>query len=232
MLTRAELTDRLNELAEPDYAAFSSRLIPGCPPMLGVRLPALRALARELAKTPGEALALLRTDSFEERMLRGMVLGAAKLPEAERAALLTAFLPLIDNWSICDSTAVSCKFLPREADFWLPRLHALARDEREFPSRFGVVCLMDHFANSPEGRTEILAACRAAGSDGLYTKLGVAWAVSVVAVKDPAQGEAFLAESAANRVLDPYTQNKAIQKIRESRRAAPAYREKILAYRR
>lgn len=44
-----ELRARLTELAEPAYRDFSSRLIPGCGEMLGVRLPVLRKLAAEIA---------------------------------------------------------------------------------------------------------------------------------------------------------------------------------------
>ena len=40
---------RLQEMAEPDYAEFSRRLLPsGVRRLYGVRMPQLRALAREL----------------------------------------------------------------------------------------------------------------------------------------------------------------------------------------
>ncbi len=40
----------LQAMAEPDYRAFASGLIPGGTPMLGVRLPALRGLAKRIAR--------------------------------------------------------------------------------------------------------------------------------------------------------------------------------------
>ena len=76
-MTRDELMARLNELSEPDYAAFSSGLVPCCRPMLGVRLPALRLLAKELARTSESSLAILTDDTFEEAMLRGLVCASA-----------------------------------------------------------------------------------------------------------------------------------------------------------
>ena len=45
---------QLQALADPDYRAFHCRLIPTVPPerVLGVRTPALRRYARQLAGTP------------------------------------------------------------------------------------------------------------------------------------------------------------------------------------
>ena len=47
---RTELTPRLLALASEHQAKFSSGLTPNCKPMLGVRLPELRKLAKEIAK--------------------------------------------------------------------------------------------------------------------------------------------------------------------------------------
>lgn len=231
MPTQSEIITQLSAMAEPEYAAFASRLIPGCPPMLGVRLPALRRYAAKLARDPAgpqAVVAQLGPEVFETRMLRGMVIGCAKLPSGERWRMLEDFLPLADNWSLCDSTAAGCRFMAKAPGFWLPRLQELARRDQEFPARFGLVCLLDHFTGTPEGRRLTLDACAAAPCPGLYTRLGAAWAVSVVAVKEPELGLAFLRTDP----LDDFTHNKAIQKIRESRRATEEYRAAVLTLKR
>lgn len=231
MPTQSEIITQLSAMAEPEYAAFASRLIPGCPPMLGVRLPALRRYAAKLARDPAgpqAVVAQLGPEVFETRMLRGMVIGCAKLPSGERWRMLEDFLPLADNWSLCDSTAAGCRFMAKAPGFWLPWLQELARRDQEFPARFGLVCLLDHFTGTPEGRRLTLDACAAAPCPGLYTRLGAAWAVSVVAVKEPELGLAFLRTDP----LDDFTHNKAIQKIRESRRATEEYRAAVLALKR
>ena len=231
MPTQSEIITQLSAMAEPEYAAFASRLIPGCPPMLGVRLPALRRYAAKLARDPAgpqAVVAQLGPEVFETRMLRGRVIGCAKLPSGERWRMLEDFLPLADNWSLCDSTAAGCRFMAKAPGFWLPRLQELARRDQEFPARFGLVCLLDHFTGTPEGRRLTLDACAAAPCPGLYTRLGAAWAVSVVAVKEPELGLTFLRTDP----LDDFTHNKAIQKIRESRRATEEYRAAVLALKR
>ncbi len=229
MITHAEILARLKTMAESDYAVFSASLIPNCPPLLGVRLPALRRYAGELARMMPEQSDLLREIDgdgealLELRLLHGMVIGAAKLPSTKRRKLLEEFLPLIDNWSVCDSTAASCKWMAAEPDFWLRWLRELAECNDEFTARFGIVCLLDHFTSTHDGRRATLDACAAAVCPALYTRLGAAWAVSIVTVKEPALGLAFL----QNDSLDAFTHNKAIQKIRESRRASPELREAV-----
>ena len=44
------IRERLETMAEPQYAAFSKKLSPGPEKILGVRLPRLRKLAAELLK--------------------------------------------------------------------------------------------------------------------------------------------------------------------------------------
>lgn len=219
---------RLQALAEKDYAAFSAALVPGCRPMLGVRLPALRKLARELAGDAETSLAALTDNTFEEQMLRGLVTAYAKGSDEVRRARLESLLPHITNWSVCDSTAMTCRFMARAPAFWLPWLQALARRPEEFPARFGLVCLLDHFTGTPQGRRAVLQSCAEARCPAPYTQLAVAWAVSIVTVKEPALGLAFLRQD----TLDSATHNKAIQKTCESLRADAALRQAARALRR
>lgn len=229
-MTKQELLARLQTMAEPDYAQFSGALIPGGPPLLGVRLPKLRTLAKELAKDLTNTLpALDGPKTLEEQLLLGMTIGYAKLPDEERRVLLERrFLPVLDNWSACDSTAVTCKFMAKRPEVWLPWLQQLSRRNEEFPARFGIVCLLLHHTATPQGRRATLDACAAAPCNAPYTRLGIAWAVSVAAVKEPELGLAFL----QNDTLDAATHNKAIQKICESYRATPEYRTAVRALRR
>lgn len=223
-----EIMAYLQVQAQAEYAAFSARLIPDCPPMLGVRLPVLRRYAKALARHPPAAVLPALTDAtFEERMLHGMVLSYADLPPDERRPLLERWLPQADNWSLCDSTAAGCRFLRAAPEDWLAWLNALARRDGEFPARFGLVCLLDHFSDTPQNRRMLLRACAEAPCRKPYARLAAAWAVSTAAVKEPELGLAFLRQG----VLDAPTQNMAIRKICESRRPAPEYRAAVKALR-
>ena len=108
MLTNEALRAALEAAAEPEYRAFSARLLPPGTPLLGVRLPVIRRLARTQAAGDWRAyLAVARDDSFEERMAQGMTLGMARASLAEKTPYILWFLPKIDNWSLCDSFCAS-----------------------------------------------------------------------------------------------------------------------------
>ena len=63
------IKEQLSLLAEPAYRDFASSLLPGTENILGVRLPALRKLAKKLAKENWlQNLNLCTQDSFEEIM--------------------------------------------------------------------------------------------------------------------------------------------------------------------
>ncbi len=71
-----EIKDFLAAHADARYAAFVTSLMPGARPVVGVRLPVLRALAKEITK--GDWRTYLEEavdDTFEEVMLQGYVTG-------------------------------------------------------------------------------------------------------------------------------------------------------------
>ena len=62
--------------------------------------------------------------------------------------------------------------------------------------------------------------------DGYYVKTAVAWAFSTAYIKYPEITEKVF----ASMRLDPQVQNKAIQKIRDSRRVSRADKDYLLKY--
>ena len=97
------LREQLLELTEPKYMKFTSALIPGVENVLGIRLPVLRSIAKEIAAGDWRAyLAEAEDFYFEERMLQGLVIGYARCEPAEKLAHVARFVPKIDNWAVCD----------------------------------------------------------------------------------------------------------------------------------
>ena len=84
-MDQRELREQLIHLAEPKYQKFAASLLPDAEKMFGVRLPALRKLAKEIARDDWRAfLETASFDYFEERMLGGMVIGCADMTVEER----------------------------------------------------------------------------------------------------------------------------------------------------
>ena len=96
---------QLLELAEPNYQQFTARLLPDISNILGVRLPVLRKIAKQIAKENWREF-LRQNDEvyFEEIMLKGMVIGYIKDASVHEIMKFTeTFVPKINNWSVCDS---------------------------------------------------------------------------------------------------------------------------------
>ncbi len=96
-----EIRKYLITLSEEDYQKFSSGLVPGVNHMLGIRLPQLRRVAKEIAKKDWKAAMEEPDYYFEERMLRGMVLSYASKDMDKMLPYIADFIPMVDNWSVC-----------------------------------------------------------------------------------------------------------------------------------
>ncbi len=217
------IRQRLEAMAEPEYGAFHAKLCPGMTGNLGVRTPQLRALAKEIAKGDFRAYLLAaRDDSYEETLLQGMVIGCAKMDLPERLERVASFVPKIDNWATCDlfcsSLSFTKKYLPETREFLMPYLSS----KEEYSLRFGVVMLLDYYITE-EWIDDTLRTLARIRHDGYYVKMAVAWAVSICYIHFPEKTEQLLRSS----TLDDFTHNKAIQKIRESRRVDKAKKDAL-----
>lgn len=215
--------EELNRQADEKYKKFHISLVPGLQTMIGVRVPIMREIAKKAAKQDYQGFAKdadIRV--YEERMVRGMMIGYAKLSEEERAQELKKFVPLIDNWAVCDCCCTTYKFMKKNQEEWFSFLEQYARSGREYEIRFAVVCMLDFFVNESY-INRILELFSQIHHDGYYVKMAVAWAVSVCYVKFPRETEEFLLQDA----LDSFTHNKAIQKIRESYRVSKEDKDRL-----
>lgn len=205
---------RLESLAEPDFRAFTAKLTPNVSKekILGVRLPKLRLIAKEIAKADWRTYLLEASDdTFEETMLQGMVIGYAKQELSELFTWIAWFVPKIDNWSVCDSFCVGLKAAKKyREEFWeflLPYFNS----RNTYEIRFAVVMLLDYYTDKEhiEKGLELLDGIR---HEDYYVKMAVAWAISIYYIKLPKETMGFLKQNH----LDDFTYNKALQKITES----------------
>lgn len=220
---------RLLELAEEDYRRFASSLIPNIDNLLGVRLPALRKLAKEIAKGDWRAyLAEARDDYFEETMLQGMVIGYARADVEELLQHVAVFVPKINNWSVCDSFCLGLKFTRANQPRVWPFIQPYLASEAEYEIRFGVVMMLVHFVDEPY-IDRVLEILDRIDHEAYYVKMAVAWALSICFSKQP---EPTLRYLRGNHSLDKFTYNKALQKITELSRIDPDTKAMIRGMRR
>ena len=219
-----QIRERLFALSEPEFQKFSAALIPGEERMLGVRLPALRALAKEIARSDAwpDYLAAAPRDYFEEIMLRGMIIGAVQISPEERIRYIQAFIPEIDSWSICDSFCAGLKFSAKNREMVFSFVRPYCGSQKEFEARFGYVMLLDFFLTE-EYIDAVLELVSCFSHPAYYAKMAVAWLLATALAKFPSQAMHCLKTAP----LDDFTYRKTIQKALESLRVSPALKQEL-----
>lgn len=206
------IREQLFELAEEDYRIFTSRLLPNTKNILGVRLPALRKIAKQIAKEDWHTfLETTSYDYFEDIMLQGMVIGYVKADIEEILNQVEKFVPRISNWSVCDSFCIGLKITKKNKERVWEFLKPYFSSTEEYDIRFGVVMLLNYYIE-PEYIKEMLSILDHIKHEGYYVKMAVAWAVSICYIKLPKPTLIYL----NHNQLDKFTYNKALQKIVES----------------
>ena len=216
-MNRDAILAELLRLQDKEYAGFQAGLLPTVPRerIIGVRTPALRALAKRLCREgdTAEFLSALPHPTFDEDQLHAFVISLEKNFNRCLAAV-EAFLPFIDNWATCDQ--LSPAVFKKEPERLLPAIESWIRSERTYTVRFAIGMLMQHFLDGRfERRYAELAASVRSGE--YYVNMMLAWYFATALAK---QYDAVLPFLTENR-LDPWTHNKTIQKCAESYRIPP-----------
>lgn len=205
---------RLSELSDPTYRDFQAGLIPNISPetILGVRVPALRKLARELrgSAEAQEFMAALPHEYYDENCLHGLLINDIKDFGATVSAL-DAFLPYVDNWAVCDLIS------PRSFKSRPPELAAHVRrwleSSHSYTVRFGIGVLMSFYLDEGFEPAQLEAVAERCCEE-YYVNMMVAWYFATALAKQPEAALPYI----ENRRLSRWTHNKAIQKSIESRR--------------
>ena len=209
MITYEEVLARLTALKDDSYAAFHSKLLKNDNVrLIGVRTPALRALAKEWR---GEADTFLTfpDEYYEITFLKCALVGMLKYEEfIER---VDEVVPLIDNWATCDMFTAPCVKKHREA--FLPFIKRYLQSDREFTVRYGLVMLL-HYYVEEKYLPLIFESVRNLKRKDYYIMMGAAWLIAEVLVKYYKEGTRFLEEGCMPKTMH----NKAIQKACESYR--------------
>ena len=208
-----EIHRRLMELADSNYREFHSALVPGVNNILGVRVPQLRILAKEIAKCNDwrTFIEMSDTNFYEEDMLQGMTIGLAKMDMDERMKYIRMFVPRINNWAVCDIFCGELKTAVRKGretiwQFVQPYLQS----GEEFEIRFGIVMLF-HYIDE-EHIDALLNYADTFEHEAYYARMAMAWMISICFIKFPEKTMKYLEQSK----LDNWTYNKALQKTIES----------------
>ncbi len=201
---KAELIKNKDE----KYKDFQKGLVPNVDEsrIIGVRLPVIRKLAKQVNLDTDE----FDFNCYEEAMMFGIAIGNLKYNWYK---YLDVFVPIIDNWAVCDSASSSMKFVKTHQEEMWNYLKKYMYSENEYEVRFVVVIMMDYYIND-EYIDRMINYLSSVKSDKYYINMAIAWALSFVYFKYKEKVMKFINEN----TLSDFVHNKTIQKIRESNR--------------
>lgn len=209
------ITKGLFALQDEEYRKFHARLMPEIEydRIIGVRTPALRKFAKEIAKQPCalEFLNELPHTYYEENNLHGALLSLLCKDIDILLERLEEFLPYVDNWATCDM--LSPKLFKKHLPLVYEHIKQWLNSEHTYTVRFGVVTMLGFYLDEAFD-ADMLRLAADIQTDEYYIKMAVAWYFSIALVKQYDSAIPYF----TTQTLDTWTHNKAIQKAVESRR--------------
>lgn len=209
-----EIQQELFRNQDKAYGTFQARLLPTLSPqtIIGVRTPVLRGLAKILYKENdySDFLNCLPHTYFDENQLHAFLISEMK-DYALSIEALNRFLPYVDNWATCDQ--MSPKIFKKHRVLLLEQIKIWIASENTYTVRFAVGMLMQHFLDE-DFDMEYPRMILNIRSEEYYVKMMIAWYFATALAKQYPSILPILEE----KLLEPWTHNKAIQKALESHR--------------
>ena len=209
--------------------------------VMGLHSPEIKAVAKQLSREGGkvvmpdgthrictngaEVIRAFKAVSserlcYEETVIWGYLINLEKCSLAKRLAILGRYVPVLDNWAVCDSYCAHAKWIARadKSALWA-FLEQWFDSEREFEVRFAVVVAMCYFLDEEwldkvferinglnfgrikskyktvKGKPKVAQQGTVQGAEPYYVRMGVAWLLATALAKFPDQTRAFIRSS-------------------------------------
>ena len=215
--------DQLFEKQDLKYKEFHSSLCPNVDRIIGVRVPELRKMAKEIAvQDYAQFLQTCEDRYYEEFVLQGLVIGYAKISIQETFEYLKKFVPKINSWAVWDTTCSNLKIAKKYMKEMWDFLEQYINSQNEYEIRFALVMYLNYYLTD-EYIDEILKKIDKIISKEYYVQMAIAWLISFSYIKQKDKTEKYLKRNN----LDKFTHNKSIQKICESFRVDEKDKEKL-----
>lgn len=197
---------RLRNAGDPAVAKRYRSLAPTEGTVLGITVPVLRGIAREVGAglTVSEAIGMadlaFASACREEMLLATFLLSRFKAKfEPSHWPKLDRWIDHIDNWETCDQLAMGVagemlgRAVPQQKEAWLRDLEKWTRSPNPWRRRFAVVTttVLNQRGRSDSRATLRICECVIADGDKSVQK-GMAWALREACKSDPAAVFALL----------------------------------------
>lgn len=216
---KAEFKSFLESQGNPNSIPFAVKIINTSKPMVGINMPTLRGIAKEIAKGDFMSfLSLEQHDYYENEIINGALICKIKAFSVLKEYLLR-YAENADSWAEIDAIKVSCT--KKNHDDYLAFAKSCSESSKPFVRRLGVILLFaclnpDDFENVKS----IIESLK--GDEEYYVNMAVAWLVCEMVIKLPDQTIPLVNRN----FLNEFALRKAISKCSDSFRVS----DEIVAY--
>lgn len=226
--TYKEFIEYLISIKDEKYREFHSSLVLDSKyKMIGIRLPKMREIAKDISKTNiEEFLSIAQDKYYEEVMIQGLVISHIK-DEKIFYKHFKNHIKKIDNWALCDTFCCSIKLVKKYENKYFNEALRMSLSEEEYISRIGIVMILSNFV-SEKNLDNIYKTLNTITSDKFYINMAEAWLTCDLYIKYPKETLEFIKNNNLNR----FTHNKSISKIHDSYRVSKKDKEYLNTLRR
>lgn len=193
--------------------------------VLGLHSPDMKNIAKELSENGQEFIKRFEQQSsnelfYEETVIWGFLINLCKCSLEERFKMLEQYIPVIDNWGVCDSYCAHAKWMERadKQQLW-NFIERWFDSANEFEVRFAIIVSMCRFLNeewldkvflridkldleriksnykSVKGKPVAPQQGTVQGKEPYYVRMGIAWLLATALFKFPQQTREFVGKS-------------------------------------
>lgn len=219
----ATFREELVKLADDKYREFSKKGIPCDRPFLGVRIPEIRKLVKEIPPKDFDEFLAARPVAIEEVIARGFLI--ARLPYEKMLEVFDSQIELLDNWCTVDTFCAALRKTVKkhEDGFWECKVEKILKNQNEFAVRMGIVAMLDFYVNPRYLQIIFTQIEKLKNHDEYYVRMALAWLLAECFIKFPNETYEYMNYSN----LDKWTFNKAISKICDSYRVDSEMKEEV-----
>ena len=193
--------------------------------VLGLHSPEMKQTAKQLSHKGREVIDAFervpnRELCYEETVVWGYLINLEKCALAERLTMLERYVPVLDNWAVCDSYCAHAKWMLRaDKEILWGFLQRWFDSEREFEVRFALVTAMCYFLNDKwldrvfqriddldisrikseyktiKGKPIMAQQGTVQGVEPYYVRMGIAWLLATALAKFPERTRAYIRTS-------------------------------------
>ena len=209
-----QIKSELFEIQDVKYKEFHTKLIPTVDKntIIGVRIPDLRKMAKELSKKEDIDIFLntLPHQYYEENNLHAFIIETEKNYD-KCVEKINKFLPFVNNWATCDS--MRPKVFSKNTEKLITEIEKWINSKDTYTVRFGIECLMTYYLDKDFNEKYLQSVCDIQ-SEEYYINMMRAWYFATALAKQYDSTVKYI----ENKKLDTWTHNKTIQKAVESYR--------------